>query len=277
MQSQRLGGLSQAAHAVGFLSDFAQQHPCCPSKPGRPFCSYSEHTSSIRPSLIAPAPINLAHLWNSLTHMGLHASLHSISPSLTIVLCSLPVHSVIFAPSGVSSHCDHHLPREIHIPESSPNVNFQCSAHFSRSVVSSSLQSHGLQHARPPCPSPTPGVYSNSCPLELVMPSNHLILCCPLFLTPSVFPSIRVFSNELVLCIRWPKYWSFSFNNQSFKWIFRTNFFYDGLVGSPCSPRDSQASFSTSQFKTINSSVLSFLYSPTLTHIHDYWKNHSLD
>ena len=144
--------------------------------------------------------------------MGLHASLHSISPSLTIVLCSLPVHSVIFAPSGVSSHCDHHLPREIHIPESSPNVNFQCSAHFSRSVVSSSLQSHGLQHARPPCPSPTPGVYSNSCPLELVMPSNHLILCCPLFLTPSVFPSIRVFSNDSGLCIRWPKYWNFGFS-----------------------------------------------------------------
>ena len=113
--------------------------------------------------------------------------------------------------------------------------------------------------------------------IESGMPSNHLILCRPLLLPSSICPSIRVFSNESVLRIRWPKYWSFSFNNQSFKWIFRTNFFYDGLVGSPCSPRDSQASFSTSQFKTINSSVLSFLYSPTLTHIHDYWKNHSLD
>ena len=65
---------------------------------------------------------------------------------------------------------------------------------------------------RPPCPSPTPGVYPNSCPLNLVMPSNHLILCCPLFHPPSIFPSIRVFSNESVLHIRWPKYWSFSFS-----------------------------------------------------------------
>ena len=72
-----------------------------------------------------------------------------------------------------------------------------------------SLQPHGLQHTRPPCPSPTPGVYSNSCPL---MPSNHLILYYLLLLLPSIFPSIRVFSNESVLRIRWPKYWSFSFS-----------------------------------------------------------------
>ena len=76
--------------------------------------------------------------------------------------------------------------------------------------MSDSLRPHGLQHARPPCPSPTPRVYSNSCPLSL-MPSNHLILCHPLLL-PSVFLSIRVFSNESVLCIRWPKIWSFSFS-----------------------------------------------------------------
>ena len=60
-------------------------------------------------------------------------------------------------------------------------------------------------------------------------------------------------------------------------WIFRTDFLQDGLVGSPCSPRDSQESSPTSQFKSINSSVLSFLNSPTLTSIHDYWKNHSFD
>ena len=83
-------------------------------------------------------------------------------------------------------------------------------------------------------------------------------LCCPLFLLRSVFPSIRVFSNESVLHIRWPKYWSFSFS------IGPSNE-YLGLVWSPCSPRDSQESSPTPQFKSINSSVLSFLYSPTLT------------
>ena len=68
----------------------------------------------------------------------------------------------------------------------------------------------GLQHARLLCPSPTLGAYSNS-PIVSVMPFNHLILCHPLLLLPSVFPSIRVFSNESVLRIRWPKYWSFNF------------------------------------------------------------------
>ena len=74
-----------------------------------------------------------------------------------------------------------------------------------------SLQPHGLQHTRPPCPSPTPGIYSNSCP-SLVMPSNHLNVCHHLLLLPSVPHSIRVFSSESVACIRWPKCWSFSFN-----------------------------------------------------------------
>ena len=81
---------------------------------------------------------------------------------------------------------------------------------FSRSVVSDSLWPHGLQHARPTCLSPAPRVYSNLCPS--VMPSNHLILCRPLLLPLSVFPSIRVFSNESVLHVRWPKFWSFSFS-----------------------------------------------------------------
>ena len=65
--------------------------------------------------------------------------------------------------------------------------------------------------------------------------------------------------------------------HQSCQWIFRIDFLWDGLVGSPCSPRDSQASSPTPQFKSINSSVLSFLYSPILTSIHDYWKDHSFD
>ena len=82
---------------------------------------------------------------------------------------------------------------------------------LSHSVISDSLRPHGLQHSRLPCPSPSPGVCSNSCPLSwMVMPSNHLILSHPLLLLPSIFLSIRVFSNESALRIRWPKYWSFS-------------------------------------------------------------------
>ena len=73
------------------------------------------------------------------------------------------------------------------------------------------LRPHESQHARPPCPSPTLGVYPPMS-IESMMPSNHLILCCTLLLLPSIFPSIRVFSNELALRIRWPNYWSFNFN-----------------------------------------------------------------
>ena len=80
-------------------------------------------------------------------------------------------------------------------------------------MLYNSLQPHGLQHARPPCPSPTPGACSNSC-IESVMPSRHLILCRLLHL-PSIFPNIRVISNESVLHIRWPKYWSSIFSISS--------------------------------------------------------------
>ena len=76
--------------------------------------------------------------------------------------------------------------------------------------MSDSLQLHGLQHARLPCPSPPEFAQTNV--TESVMPSNHLILCHPLLLLPSILPSIRVFSNESVLHIRWPKYWSFDFS-----------------------------------------------------------------
>ena len=95
--------------------------------------------------------------------------------------------------------------------------------------------------------------------IESVMLSNHLILGHPLLLPPSIFPSIRVFSNESVLYIRWPDL-EFQLQHQSFQWTLRTNLLSDRLVGSPCSPRDSQES-STPQFKSINPSVLSFLYS----------------
>ena len=84
---------------------------------------------------------------------------------------------------------------------------------FSHPAVSDSLGHHGLQHARLPCSSPTPRAYSNSFPLsQWYHPTIYLILCRPLLLLPSIFPSIRVFSNESVLLIRWPKYCSFSFN-----------------------------------------------------------------
>ena len=110
-----------------------------------------------------------------------------------------------------------------------------------------------------------------------VMPSNHLILCCPLLL-PSIFPSIRVFSNESVLHIRRPKYWSFSCsispsNEYSGLISFRMDWLgllaVQGTLKSVLQPHSSKAS--------INSSVLSLLCSPTLTSVHDNWKNHGFD
>ena len=93
--------------------------------------------------------------------------------------------------------------------------------------------------------------------IESVMPSNHLILCCPLLLLPPIPPSIRVFSNESTLCMRWPKYWSFSFSIIPSKEIpGLISFRMDWLDSQP---RDSQESSPTPQFKSINSSVLSFL------------------
>ena len=99
----------------------------------------------------------------------------------------------------------------------SPLLCFHClfqfsSVQFSRSVMPDSLRPHELQHARPPCPSPTPRVHSNSTSIKSVMPSSHLILYRPLFLLPPIPPNIRVFSNESTLRMRYPKYWSFSFS-----------------------------------------------------------------
>ena len=85
------------------------------------------------------------------------------------------------------------------------------SVQFSRSVVSNSLWPHESQHTRPPCPSPTPGVHLDSHPSSR-WPSSHIILCRALLLLPPIPPSIRVFSNESTLCMRWPKYWGFSFS-----------------------------------------------------------------
>ena len=110
--------------------------------------------------------------------------------------------------------------------------------------------------------------------IKSVMPSNCLILCCLLLLLPLIFLGIRVFSNESILRIRWPKYWSFSFS-------ISTSNEYSGLISFRIDWLDVLAVQGTlksspiPQFKSISSLVLSFLYGPTLTFIHDYWKNHS--
>ena len=98
--------------------------------------------------------------------------------------------------------------------------------------------------------------------IESVMPSNHLIFCCPLLFLPSIFPSIRIFTNESALHIRWPKYWSFSISPS-----FRTNFLYNWLVWLPCWSRDSQESSPAPQFKSINSSALN-LFMVQLSHLY---------
>ena len=146
------------------------------------------------------------------------------------------------------------------------------SVQFSRSVVSNSLRPHGSQHARPPCPSPTPRVHSDSRPSSLwchpAISSWVVPFSCPQSLPASEsFPMSQLFAwggqstgvSALASCL--PKKsqgWSPS------EW-------------TGCRPRDSQESSPTPQFKSINSSVLSFLHSPTLTSIHDHRKNHSLD
>ena len=112
--------------------------------------------------------------------------------------------------------------------------------------------------------------------IESVIPSSHLILCRPLLLLPSIPPNIRVFSNESTLHMRWPNYWSFSFSiipfNEhpgliSFRMDCLDLLAVQGILKSPPTP----------QFKSINSLAFSLLHSPTLTSIHDHWKNHSLD
>ena len=113
--------------------------------------------------------------------------------------------------------------------------------------------------------------------IESVMPSNHLILCRPLLLLPSIFASIMVFSNESALCIRWPKYCSFSFNispsNEHSRLISYRMDWLDLLAVQGTS----RVFSNTTVQKHQNSLVLSFLHSPTLTSIHDCWKNHRLD
>ena len=149
------------------------------------------------------------------------------------------------------------------------------SVQFSPTVVSNSLQPHEPQHARPPChhqlqESTQTHVHQVS---DAIQPSHPLSSSSPAP-NPSQHQGLFkwVSSSHQVA-----KVLEFQPQHQCFQWIPRTDLLQDGLVGSPWSPRDSQESSPTPQFKSRNSSALSFLYSPTLTSIHDHWKNHRLD
>ena len=130
-----------------------------------------------------------------------------------------------------------------------------------------SLQPHGLQHARLPCP-------SLSLSTESMMPSNHLILCHPLLL-PSVFPRIRVFSSELALRIRWPKYWSFSINPSN-EYSGLISFIIDWL-GLLAVQATLKSLLQHHKFESIDCLAFSLLHGPALTTVHDYWENRSFD
>ena len=149
------------------------------------------------------------------------------------------------------------------------------SVHFSRSVVSNSLWAHGLQHARLPCPSPTLGACSNSCPSSqwchpTISSSVVLFSCLQSFPASGSFPMSQFFpSGDQSIGV--------SASTSVLPMNIQDWFPLGWTVRSPCTPRDSQESSPTTQFKSINSLALSFLYSPTLTSIHDYWKNHSFD
>ena len=186
--------------------------------------------------------------------------------------CNSGGRNYLFQQPGGPNRIPHHLTSYIPFPKNDlQTLMYQ----FSCSVTSDSLWPHGLQHTMFPCPSPTPKACSNSCPSSQwchptisssVVPSSS---CLQSFPASGSFPvsqffapggrSIGVSASASVLPMN------------SLDWSPL------GLVGSPCSPRDSQESSPTPQFKSINSLALSFLYSPTLTSIYDYWKNHGFD
>ena len=150
------------------------------------------------------------------------------------------------------------------------------SVQFILSVMSNPLRPHEYQHARPPCLSQTPRVYSNSCPLsQWCHPAiSSSVVPFSFCLSPSQHQGLFQWvssSHEVA------KVLEFQLQHQSFQWTPRTDLLQDGLVGSPCSPRDSQESSPTPQFKSINFSALSSLHSTTLISINDHWRNNSLD
>ena len=150
------------------------------------------------------------------------------------------------------------------------------SVQFSCSVVSNSLRPRGLQHSRPPCPSPTPRVCPNSCPLSLWCHPTVSSSVIPLSSCLQSSPASESFPMNQLFALGGQ---SIGVSASTSVFPMNTQDWYPlGWTGrSPCSPRDSQESSPTTQFKSINSSVLSFLYSPILTSIHNYLKNHSID
>ena len=154
------------------------------------------------------------------------------------------------------------------------NVPF--SVQLSLSVMSDSLRTHGLQHARPPCPSPTPEVYSDSCPFSQWCYPTISSCVVPFSSHLQSFPASGSFQMSRFIASGGQSI-GVSASASFLPMNIQDDFVSDELVGSPCSPRDSQEFSPTPQFKSINSLALSFLYSPILTSIHDYWKNHSFD
>ena len=140
--------------------------------------------------------------------------------------------------------------------------------------MSNSLQPHGLQHPRLLCLSLSPGVCSfplnQRCHPTISSSVAFFSSCLQSFPASGSFPVTQLFTSVARVL-------EFQLQCQSFQWLFRTDSPSDGLVGSPCSPRDSQESSPAPQFKSINSSVLRLFYSPILTSIHDHWKSHSFD
>ena len=148
----------------------------------------------------------------------------------------------------------------------------------SGSVVSDSLWPCGLKHTRLPLSFTISWSLLKLVSIESVMPSYHLILCCPLLLWPSMFPSIRVFSNESALHITWSKYWSFSLSISPSNKYSGLISFSSGLTG--WISLLSRGLWRVSSNTTVQKHQFfchSLLYGPTLTFIHDYWKNHSFD
>ena len=147
---------------------------------------------------------------------------------------------------------------------------------FSHSVVSDPLWPHGLQHARLSCPSLSPGACSNSCPLSQWCHPTISSSVVPFSSRPQSFPGSGSFQISQLFTSGGQSI-GISASTSVLPKNIQTDIFEDGLVGSSCSPRGSQESSPTPHLKSISSSVLSFLYSPTLTSVRDYWKNHSLD